>query len=116
MEVELAQTLGVDKARELKRSQDYSYNELDRLARRNDLPTDTASKVYDYKEAAEAAAKQLNADTAITQEQRQQALAAIRAATEQSVKEALGTHYDRYARRNGWWLNNLAPARPRPTR
>jgi len=115
MEAELANALGPDKARQLKRSQDYAYNELNRLAQRNDLPADTAGKVYDFKEAAEAAAKQLKADTSLTSEQRQQALAEIRNAAQQSVQETLGTHYNTYQRRNGWWLNNIAPA-PRTPR
>jgi len=115
MEADLTNVLGSDKARQLKRSQDYAYNELDRLARRNDLPADTASKVYDFKEAAEAAVKQLKADTTLTAEQRQQALAEIRNAAQQSVEGALGTHYNTYLRRNGYWLNNIAPA-PRTPR
>jgi hypothetical protein len=115
METELATALGPDKARQLKRSQDYAYNELNRLAQRNELPADTASKVYDFKEAAEAAAKQLRADTTLTDEQRKQALLEIRNAAQQSVQQTLGTHYNTYQRRNGWWLNNIAPA-PRTPR
>jgi len=114
MEAELANALGPDKARQLKRSQDYAYNELNRLAQRNDLPADTATKVYDFKEAAETAAKQLRADTTLSDEQRKQALVEIRNAAQQSVQDTLGAHYSAYQRRNGWWLNNIAPA-PRPT-
>jgi hypothetical protein len=43
-------------------------------------------------------------------------LGGIRNAAQQSVQETLGTHYSTCQRRNGWWLNNIAPAPPRPTR
>jgi hypothetical protein len=110
LEVDMAAALGSDKARDYKRSQDYSYQELDRLARRHDLPVETAGKVYDFKETAEASAKQINANTDLTPEQRQKALAEIRDATQQAVKDALGDQFKAYLRRGGWWINNIAPA------
>ena len=115
MEAEVAAALGPDKSRQLKRSQDYSFNELTRLAQRNEMPADTANKVYDFKEAAEAAAKQLRDDKTLTDAQRQQALLEVRNAAQQSVQDTLGSHYSTYQRRSGWWLNNIAPA-PRPPR
>ena len=111
MQAEIAGALGADTAQELERAQDYSYQQLAHLAVRNDLPADTASKIYDVKQAAEQAAQDLQANTDLTPEQRQAALAQIGSATEQSVKSALGDKlYQRYRNNGGWWLNNLAPA------
>lgn len=110
MQAEMAVALGRDKAREYERSQDYSYQQLDRLAQRYDLPADTAAKVYDFKEAAEAGAKQIKADLSLTDPQRQDALRKIRDETQQAVKEALGAgNYTNYLREGGWWINSLAP-------
>jgi hypothetical protein len=115
MQAELAAALGPEKALEYKRAQDYQYQELARLAKRHDLPTDTAAKVYDFKEAAEDAVKQLKADTTLTDERRQEALNKIRDETQQAVQTALGgAHYTNYLRQGGWWINQLAPRPPSP--
>jgi hypothetical protein len=114
MMAELATTLGADKAAELERAQDYQYQQLKSLAKRNDLPADTATKVYDFKQAAESAAADLKANTDLTPEQQQAALAQIRTETEVSVKAALGDKlFKRYQSNGGWWINQLAPM-PRP--
>jgi hypothetical protein len=109
LQADLVAALGPDKAREYQRSQDYSYQELTRLARRNDLPVETAAKVYDFKEAAEASVKQIKADTTLTEEQRKSALSTIREETQQAVRDSLGAGFTNYLRQGGWWINNLAP-------
>jgi hypothetical protein len=109
MQAEIATALGADKQQKMERAQDYSYQQLDRLAKRNDLPPDTASKIYDFKQAVEKAAQDLRLNTGLAPEQQQAALAQIRAETEQSVKTALGDKlYKRYLNNGGWWLNNIA--------
>jgi hypothetical protein len=114
LKAEIASALGPSLGKEYERAQDYSYQELVRLAKRNDLPADTASKVYEMKEAAEATVKQLQANQDLTAEKRQQALAQVREETEKTIKTALGEdNFKKYKRQGGWWLNNLAPlARP----
>lgn len=110
MQAEIAVALGTDKSAELARAQDYQYQQLASLARHNDLPADTATKVYNFKSASEAAVKDLRANSDLTPEQRQAALAQIRAETEASVQAALGDKlYKRYLSNGGWWLNNIAP-------
>ena len=109
MQAEIATALGADKGQEMERAQDYSYQQLARLAKRNDLPADTASKVYDVKQAAEKAAQDLRLNRGLTPEQQQATLAQIRAETEQSIRTALGDKlYKRYLNNGGWWLNNIA--------
>jgi hypothetical protein len=117
LKAEIAAALGPSLGKEYERAQDYSYQELVRLAKRNDLPADTASKVYEMKEAAEATVKQLQANQDLTAEKRQQALAQVREETEKTIKTALGEdNFKKYKRQGGWWLNNLAPVAqpPRP--
>ena len=116
MKAELAAALGPSLVKEYERSQDYSYQQLVRLAQRNDLPADTAGKVYDYKQAAETSVKQLREDKNLTTEQRQELQQKIRAETEQTLKQTLGEKsYKRYLNDGGWWINNIAPAPPRTT-
>jgi hypothetical protein len=110
MQAEIAAALGTDKSAELERAQDYQYQQLASLARHNDLPPETAPKIYDFKQAAEKAAEALKASQDFSPEERQAALAQIRVETEASVKTALGDKlYKRYLSNGGWWLNNIAP-------
>jgi hypothetical protein len=110
MQADIAAALGADKSAELERAQDYQYQQLASLAKHSDLPPDTAPKIYDIKQAAEAAAADLRANNDLAPEQRQAELAQIRAVTEASVKAALGDKpYKRYLSNGAWWLNSIAP-------
>jgi len=111
MQAEIAVALGTDKSAELQRAQDYQFQQLASLASHNDLPADTAPKIYDFKQAAEKAAAAVKASPDLSPEERQVALAQIRAETEASVKAALGDKlFKRYTGNGGWWLNNIAPS------
>jgi hypothetical protein len=111
LQSDITATLGTDKAQELERAQDYNYQQLNSLANHYDLPADTATKVYDFKGAAEKAVQDLSANTELTPEQLQATRAQIQTETEQAVKTAFGSDkiYKRYLNNGGWWLNNLAP-------
>ena len=114
MQAEIAVAVGADTAQQLERAQDYSYQQLASLATRNDLPADTAPKIYDEKQAAETAVKTLAANADLTPDQRQAALQQIRSETELSMKSMLGDKlYKHYLNNGGWWLNNIAP-QPKP--
>jgi len=108
---EIAAALGPAMGKEYERAQDYSYQELVRLAKRSDLPADTAARVYEVKEAAEASVKQIQGNQDLTPEKRQEALRQIQAETENTVKTTLGEdNFKKYKRQGGWWINNLAPS------
>jgi len=108
---EIAAALGPAMGKEYERAQDYSYQELARLAKRSDLPADTAARVYEVKEAAEASVKQIQGNQDLTPEKRQEALRQIQAETENTVKTTLGEdNFKKYKRQGGWWINNLAPS------
>lgn len=111
MQAELAAALGTDKSAELERAQDYQYQQLASLAKHNDLPAGTASKIFDFKSESEKAAAALKASQDLSPEERQAALAQIRAETEAAVKAALGDKlFKRYQSNGGWWLSNIAPS------
>ncbi len=111
LKAEVSAALGEQKFAELDRAQDYQYQQLKSLAKRNDLPADTAPKIYDFKQAAEKAVEALKANQDLTTEARQAALTQIRVETEQSVSATLGDKiFKRYQSNNGWWINQLGPA------
>ena len=111
LKAEVAVALGEQKFAELDRAQDYQFQQLKSLAKRNDLPADTAPKIYDFKQAAEKAVEALKANQDLTPEARQTALTQIRTETEQSVQAALGDKiFKRYQSNGGWWINSLGPA------
>jgi uncharacterized protein with NAD-binding domain and iron-sulfur cluster len=113
---DLRLALGDERAREYERSQDYQYQELYRLAKRNELPATTAAQVFDFKGAAEAGVKQLREDKALTTQQRLAAQQAIYDETLSAVRAALGEKaFKSYENNSGWWLRNLKPRTPTPT-
>ena len=102
--------LGEQRFKEYSRAKDYEYQQLYRLVQSSDLPKETASKVYDVKEAAQSQVNKVRMDSSLSSEQRQQALADIRAATVQAVQTSLGEkNYKKYESSGGWWIRNLAP-------
>jgi hypothetical protein len=110
MKSEMTAALGETKVKEMERASDYYYQQLQRLAKRNDLPAETARKVYDYKTTAEDTAKKLRENKDMTNEQRQTMLQQIRTETEATLKQALGEKaYKSYLKNGGWWINNIAP-------
>ena len=114
LQAELATAIGSDTAKEIVRGRDYGYQQLNRIAQRNDLPTETVKKVYDFKDTAEASVKLIQADKNLTNEQRQEAFTRIRDETQSAVREALGgAAYTNYIRQGGYWINSIAPAQPR---
>ncbi len=111
------QVLGEQRYKEYARAKNYEYQQLYRLVQNSDLPKETAGKVYDVKEAAEAQISKVRTDQSLTPEQRQQALSAIREATLSAVQTSLGEkNYKKYESSGGWWLRNLAPETRTTTR
>ena len=104
--------LGEARYTEYARSQDHSYQELDRIAKRNDLPKDTASKIYDMKKVAEDSAQKIRIDQSLNNEQRQAALKDIQTETEKAIGSSLGEKgVKNYKRSGGYWINNLGGGR-----
>jgi hypothetical protein len=107
---ELRATLGPAVVQEYERNQDGDYTVLKTMAKRNNLPQETADKVYDLKDAAESAVEHIGQNGQLTPDQRDQALDAIRSETEKVVQGTLGDAlYKKYLRSGGWWINELAP-------
>jgi len=105
---ELAKTLGPERFAQYQRAQDGDYRALLQVTDRFDLSADTAAKVFNMKQAAEAIKAQVESNPNLTDEQRAQAIAGIAKQTERSVAAALGGEvYNVYAKNGGQWLGGL---------
>ena len=110
VDLQIKAQMGDARYAEYKRSQDYSYKELARLSDRLELPKGTAVAVFDMKKVAEDEVRKVREDKTLTNEQRTQALQAIRMETEKAITESLGeSGLKKYRSRGGYWISNLAP-------
>jgi hypothetical protein len=107
---QLRAVLGEQRYADYERAQNYQYQQLHRLVQRAGLPTATANEVYDMRHIAESQANQVRNNLALTPEQRNGALLAIRRETERTIQQALGNEtWERYNQPNNtWWLRNIA--------
>lgn len=102
-------SLGTERYAEYERAQDWSFQQMYRAAKKADLDTAEAVKVYDMKKAAETATTEIRNNKDLSQEQRTQALQGIQQQTEASVKAVLGEKgWDQYNRGNNtYWIKNI---------
>lgn len=108
LRADITATLGEDLAKEWELSRNSDYKQLFSMAKAENLPADTAKKVYGYKEQAETKAKEVRAMTDLSREQQQQTLTALRTETENAMKATLGDKlYNSYKSR-AYWLNSIS--------
>ena len=107
MEQQIMAALGDARYAEYQRSQDSGFRTLTQLAEQNGLSKDAAIKGYDLRQAALQETQKLRQDQTLTPQQRNEAMAAIKAETEKAVLQALGEKvYNTFKRRNPQWLDN----------
>ena len=88
------------------RSQDYQL--LSFFAARYELPQATAQTIFEVKQLAENARRDLFAQQNLAEEQRQAALTAIQQETQQAIRQRLGDQlFPVYARNGGTWMETL---------
>ena len=110
----LKELLGEARYAEYERAQDWNYQNIAKIAERNNLGKDAAVKVYDMKKVVEAEAAKIRNDKSLTSEQRTAALKSIRVETENSIKGVLGDKGYKSYENNAWWLKSISPD-PKPT-
>ncbi|MBL9127196.1 MAG: hypothetical protein JNL97_06100 [Verrucomicrobiales bacterium] len=116
----IREALGPERYADYERAQDYGYQQLYQIAKKAELTPGVANEAYAMKRAAEQRAAEIRSDGSLTPDQRNAALAAVRAETERSFAQTLGEKgWDQYNRPNNtWWLRTIAPnppeASPRP--
>jgi CRP-like cAMP-binding protein len=111
MEDQLKATLGEQRYRDYQLSQDERYRDLSEFAQRSNLPRETVDTVYEMRRAAEDALKKVRSDSTLAPEVKQAALAALAEETRRSVSQTLGEQaWKDYQRRDGRWIEQLAPS------
>lgn len=99
--------LGDQRYEEYLRSRDIDYQNTLRLTQFFGLPEKNAAEVYDLKKQDAAIANQINTDTSLSEQQRDEAFARMQANAENRLKEILGERvFDEYRRNNRWWMRN----------
>jgi hypothetical protein len=117
---EIKKVLGEKRYNEYQRAQDADYKALIQLADRFEMPQDVANKVYDMKLEAEKQKQRIERVPNLSEEQRQNVLAAVARETEKSIAQVLGEKtFKAYRHASGQWINNLSissepPAAPAP--
>jgi len=102
-------SLGPERYTDYERAQDWSFQQIYRAAKKADLDTAEAVKVYDMKKIVEQETSKVRNNKDLTPEQRNQALQGIQQQSEASVKAVLGEKgWDQYNRGNNtYWLKNI---------
>ena len=97
--------IGPERFAEFQRAQDGSFQQLENLARRCELPRETAVEVYDMKRAADAQLQRVKADQSLTPEDRDELVRAIQLKSEQAAAAALGERaMTLYRKLGGEWI------------
>ena len=83
------------------------------------MPKETAGKIYGMKQDAERQKQKVDGNLNLTEEQRNNALAAIARETERSVASVMGDKvFKAYQKTGGQWMQNLGvssvPPEPEP--
>lgn len=109
LSAEIEKTLGPGRYAEYQRAQDPNYRALLQLGARLEIPDDVASRVYNMKLASERIKYQVETSPNLTDEQRQQTVAALARETLRSVQSAMGGDaFETYQSHGGQWLGNLS--------
>ncbi|HMP81874.1 MAG TPA: hypothetical protein PKA41_04120, partial [Verrucomicrobiota bacterium] len=104
----LAAALGTDRLKEYKMMDDWAYRNLLEAG----VEKESVFKIADMKTEVEKAANMIRQDKTLTQEQRNEALKAIRKETEQAMAKLIGERRTKaYANQGGWWLRNISHTR-----
>jgi len=101
-----------DRYADYERAQDWQYNQLHAVAKKNGVAKEATVAVWDMRKAAQDEAGKVRNDKSLSTEQRNAALQAIADETTRSVQQTLGDDAFKAFQKNrtaSGWLNELAP-------
>jgi hypothetical protein len=108
LEEQLRAILGDQRYQDYMLAQDPRYRDIYDFAQNNNLPTDTARKIYEVRLAAEAERQRIQNDATLPPEQRQAQLTSLASQTKQALGTLLGSDaLNAYVQSDGRWLNRL---------
>lgn len=107
-DAEIKTLLGDERFARYQRAQDPAYKQLVHLAEARDLTTDTPERVFEVKAATEDAVRKIRADPNLTPDERNMALAKIRADASNALTKLVGEkNLNLYRNRGGGWIQTL---------
>ena len=99
--------LGERRFAEFQRAQDRDFVRLFELARDNQLPRESAVKVYEMRQLAAQEVERIRRDDSLDDSAREQSFAEMQALLQRAVSQTLGTSaYRDYLQRGGNWITN----------
>ena len=109
LKAQIKGVIGDERYNEYVRSQDGDYQQLQAAARRLELPSDTAARVYTMRDSVSANAKQIADNPNLSVDQKKQSLADLANTTRDQVRTTLGAEAaDAYFKNNGMpWIKEL---------
>ena len=108
VEEELKRQLGDARYAEYERSRNPDFRNACVFAEVYELPVSTAQTLFEVKQIAEAERQNLLANPSISDLARAEALQAIQAETEKSLRQTLGVKiFSNYTQSSGQWIRNL---------
>ena len=100
--------LGERRFAEFQRAQDRDFVRLFELARDNQLPRESAVKVYEMRQLAAQEVKRNRHDGSLDDSARRQSFAGMQALLQQAVSQTMGASaYRDYLQRGGNWITNV---------
>lgn len=113
---QLKQALGEERYADYQREQDFVYKGIKKIAERQGLPKEAAVKVHDMRQTVEAEMQKVRTDTRLTEEQRREALKAMRTETERAITETLGEEGFKslQSQPTAYWIRNISPDQAPP--
>lgn len=100
--------LGDERFAEFTRASSYEFQQLTRLAQRENLPAAAAVRAYDARDAAASESMRIMNDQSLTPDQKRTALQTLAATTTTQIVSALGAGAGTAYAKSASWLNTIA--------
>jgi len=100
--------LGEDGYRLYRYEKRWPNDPLNPIAKNNNIPKETAFKVFDLQKAAQAEVAKVQGNPALSAEQRTAALTAMRAETEKTLGQVLGAQTAQAYLKKAVWIKRLS--------
>jgi hypothetical protein len=110
LDAQIQAALGKDRYADYQRSQDTAFSSLVELSQRYDLPKDTAARIYEMKQIAEAQIAQVQSGGNPDSPQTREIIDATGRQTVATVRSMLGEKaINNYLQYSGFWLQRISP-------
>ena len=106
--VQASAALGESRAKEFFRAGITEYRQLTRLAERDNLPPDTATRVFDVRDQAASESKRIYENRALSVEEKRAALQALAQTTSNQLLVTLGSNAGQQYLKSATWLPAIA--------